>query len=64
MVPGLEKKYDELYKKVKAERKQSPPTFNRELLKIYQLQWKKESSQGNGCMRHHMLEQNRKRAYQ
>ena len=35
-------------KKVKVDRKQSPPTFNQELLKIYQLQQKKESGWGNG----------------
>ena len=55
------KKYDELYKKVKANRKQSPPTFNQELLKIYQLRLKKESGQGK---QDHLLEQNRKPAYQ
>jgi hypothetical protein len=44
--------------------KQSPPTFNQELLKIYQLRQKKESGCGNGCMRDCLMEQNRKRAYQ
>ena len=51
-------------KKVKVDRKQSPPTFNQELLKIYQLQQKKESGWGNGQMHDHLLEQNRKQAYQ
>ena len=47
-------------KKVKANRKQSPPTFNQELLKIYKLRRKKESGRGK---LDHLLEQNRKRAY-
>ena len=50
-------------KKVKGNRKQSPPTFNEELLKIFQLRRKKESGRGNGRMRDRLLEQNRKRAY-
>jgi hypothetical protein len=64
MVTQGKKKYDELYKKVQANRKQSPATFNQELLKIYQLRMKKESGRGNGRMRDRLLEQNRKRAYQ
>jgi hypothetical protein len=57
------KKYNELYKKVKADRKQSPPTFNQELLKIYQLQRKKVSGRGSGRMHDCLLEQNTKQAY-
>ena len=48
-------------KKVKANRKQSPSTFNQELLKIYQLRQEKESGQGKqDCL----LEQHRKPANQ
>ena len=61
MVLEGKKKYDEFYEKVKANRKQSPPTFNQELLKIYQLRQKKESGRRK---RDCLLEQNRKQAYQ
>ena len=42
--------------------KQSLPTFNQELLKLYHLQQRKESDWGNGQIQD-CLEQTRKRAY-
>jgi hypothetical protein len=44
--PLREKRSMMNYTKIKADWKQSPPTFNQELLKIYQLRREKESGRG------------------